>query len=70
MGEVGEHVDSEDGCPRTDEACSECPVNSTCDGNLVGEATCTCLPGLRGDQCDIGQSLKFWDSIPSLRLEA
>ena len=57
IGEVGEHSEtgSEDGCPRAETACADCPVNSTCDGNLRGDATCTCLPGLRGSNCDIGK---------------
>ncbi len=56
IGSVGEQAGgAEDGCPRTDDACAQCPVNSTCDANLLGDSKCTCLPGVRGENCDIGE---------------
>jgi len=44
--------DAEDGC--SSEHCSQCPGNSTCVGSMNSGSipTCTCHPGLRGDNCD------------------
>ncbi len=58
IGDVGEQsaTGSKDGCPVAEKTCADnCPINSTCVGDLTGNAVCTCNPGLRGDRCDIGE---------------
>ena len=55
MGEKGQHFQTDDGCPREDDQCGDCPANSTCSAGLSTSRVCTCLPGVRGDACDIGK---------------
>ena len=61
MGDVGQHKNSEDGCPTEDVVCGvndvqglRCGVNGTCIGSfLEGEYRCHCKPGWRGPRCSI-----------------
>ena len=65
IGRVGEHSESQDGCPVEQRHCGQndvtgltCGRNGDCIGNFVDDdVTCVCKPGWRGPGCSIRELL-------------